>query len=65
MFKNEYFAADYDGIQWSSVYNYIIKFAVCNIYRCMVYTDIYQRIRIYEYIPTYTYVYIQIPFYPS
>ena len=27
MFKNEYFAADYDGIQRSSVYNYIITFA--------------------------------------
>ena len=26
MFKNEYFAADYDGIQRSSVYNYIITF---------------------------------------
>ena len=60
MFKNEYFAADYDGIQRSSVYSYIITFVILEYINR---NRNFWTIRIL--IPTYTYVYIQIPFYSS
>ena len=66
MFKNEYFAADYDGIQGSSVNNYIITSVFYNICVCVnIYISIIKSYASYEYMPIYTYVYIQIPFYPS
>ena len=61
MFKNEYFAADYDGIQRSSVYNYIITFTFLEY----IYINNKKFLTIRILMPTYTYVYIQIPFYSS
>ena len=65
MFKNEYFAADYDGIQRSSDYNYIITFTFLEYIYINNKKFLTRLLVIRIVMPTYTYVYIQIPFYSS